>query len=392
MNRKIFISTILCLLHALFLCAGENTVFLNLAAQGFPYDYIEKIAPLKKRHPAWTFEILPVSKLQKKYSWDYVLEQETDAVPERSLISNNKKFSAYFHIEDKKNYDAACRRASKKAVAYFLDPRNFLNEKNIFQFADLGLPENVDTAAVSHALHGTFMAAHKLENGKTYAEYFCELGRIFSINPIFLAVRARQEQGIDGTPLVSGKCGSLLLKFYSEKPETLNGLQILVPDKKFEEKELQSYDNLYNFFNINAFADGCFMIYLNGMIEAETGSPHMAEIWGSPAWNTKWKSLYGGAYKISGKYIGNYQNTIYLQKWNVDPRCRTEKGGSKNFWGQYMQNIGAAFSESVNIFNSLKKQNLLELPFRFVIPVYDNMPESPSPDPAGGKCIYQAVL
>ena len=43
MNRKIFISTILCLLHALFLCAEENTVFLNLAAQGFPYDYIEKI-------------------------------------------------------------------------------------------------------------------------------------------------------------------------------------------------------------------------------------------------------------------------------------------------------------------------------------------------------------
>ena len=155
-----------------------------------------------------------------------------------------------------------------------------------------------------------------------------------------------------------------------------------------EENELQSYDNLYNFFNINAFADGCFMIYLNGMLEAKTGSPHMTAEWGSPEWNTKWKSLYGGAYKISRKYIGNYQNTLYLQKWNVDPRCRTEKGGSRNFWGQYMQNIGAAFSESVNIFNALKKQKLLEMPFRFVIPVYENMPELPSPDPADGKCIY----
>ncbi len=388
MYCKIFIIIFFYLLQTIILHAEENTIYLTLAAQGFPYDYIEKIAPLKKQHPAWTFEILPISKLQKQYSWDYVLEQETDAAPARSLISNNKKFSAYFHPEDEKNYDAACRRASKKAVAYFLDPRNFLNEQNIFQFADLGSSENVTADAINHALQGTFMAKDKLENGMTYAEYFYELSKTFSINPIFLAARARQEQGLTGTPLVSGKCGSLLLKFYKEKPETLNGLHIRVPDKNFEENELQSYDNLYNFFNINAFADGCFMIYLNGMLEAKTGSPHMTAEWGSPEWNTKWKSLYGGAYKISRKYIGNYQNTLYLQKWNVDPRCRTEKGGSRNFWGQYMQNIGAAFSESVNIFNALKKQKLLEMPFRFVIPVYENMPELPSPDPADGKCIY----
>jgi hypothetical protein len=37
-----------------------------------------------------------------------------------------------------------------------------------------------------------------LENGKTFAEYFLEIGQALDINPVYLAVKARQEQGVLG--------------------------------------------------------------------------------------------------------------------------------------------------------------------------------------------------
>lgn len=387
-----FLKNFLYIIFVFFLpalcCMADDEAIKKLIADGFPQSYAVKLAEIKKSRPNWTFEALKISELNPKYTWKYVLFQETDASPSRSLVYGNKLFSAYFHKTDKKKYDAGCRRASTAAVAYFLDPRNFLNEQDIFQFEDLNAPKEIPHSAIANALRDSFMEKEKLENGMTYIQYFHHLGKTFSINPVFLASRARQEQGLRGTPLISGKCGTLLLKYYKEKTQRENGISILTPNKTFNEDELKSYDGLYNFFNINATADGRFLICLNGMREAQEGTPAMQFEWSSPAWNTKWKSLFGGAFKIALRYVGNYQNTAYLQKWNVDPRCVAENGGSRNFWGQYMQNIGAAFSESQNAYKAIKKQNLLDLPFHFLIPVYDGMPEAPSPDPANGKCVY----
>lgn len=363
----------------------------NLIAGGFPADYAEKLAPLQKTHPEWTFEALQITKLNPQYTWNYVLHQETEANPSRTLISVNKAFTAYRHPTDLKSYDAGFRRASVEAAAYFLDPRNFLNERDIFQFKDLSAPGEILPHTVASAIAKTFMADAKLENGKTYTEYFCELGRLFNINPLFLAARVRQEQGLHGTPLIGGKCGTLLLHYYNNKIQHENGYSVLTPDKVFEVSELANFDNLYNFFNINASGNGRFTIYYHAMKEAAGGTPEMSETWGNPAWNTKWKSLYGGALKIARRYINNYQNTRYLQKWNVDFRSKTEKGESRNFWGQYMQNAGAAFSEAVNEYKALQKDNMLNLPYKFLIPVYAGMPELPAPDPANGKCPYYKV-
>lgn len=386
MNLKHFLHTLL-LLFSLNIQAVEE-ICQQLIKRGFPKVYAIKLAPLQKKHPNWYFEPLHVTKLNPKYTWNYVLHQETNAKPSRSLISSGKIFSAYFHPTDQKSYDAGCRRASTQAVAYFLDSRNFLNERDIFQFENLNAPNEISLMAVKSAIAKTFMANAKLENGKTYAEYFCELGKLFNIDPLFLASRTKQEQGLTGTPLISGKCGSLLLRYYKGKIQQENNYSVLTPNKVFAEKDLLKYDGLYNFFNINASGNGRFTIYLNGMKEALNGTPAMTAKWGSPVWNKKYKSLYGGAVKIARRYVNNHQNTRYLQKWNVDFRSKTDKGESRNFWGQYMQNIGAAFSEAVNDYNALKKEGLLDLPYDFLIPVYDGMPPVPSPDPAKGKCPY----
>ena len=352
----------------------------KLMLQGFPADYAVKLAWLQQKHPKWQFRVLYISRLNSRYTWDYVLDMESDKAPSRSLVSGNERFKAYFHKSDFNSYDANCRRASRAAVAYFLDPRNFLNERDIFQFADLSFNREITLHAVESALKGTFMAKNKLEDNRSYAQWLYELGKKFNVDPLFLASRVRQEQGAKGTPLISGKCGEVLKELYRKD----------FSNRKYNGSvfELSQYNNLYNYFNIDASGNGRFNIYLNGMREAQKGTPQMSKAWGSPSWNTRWKALYGGADKIARRYIYNYQNTLYLQKWNVDFRSRSEKGNSRNFWGQYMQNIGGAFSESSTTYASLVKNGLLEEGFLFMIPVYANMPETASPDPANGSCKF----
>ena len=386
---KIILSFLLTIIFSALPGHAKEAAVRMLVKRGFPPDYAEKLAVLQKRYPKWHFEPLLTGKLNSKYTWNYILHMETDDSPARSLVSGNPAFSAYFHPSDTKEYDSKCRRASRQATAYFLDPRNFLNERDIFQFRDLRDPGIIKEHHVASALKDTFMANNKLENGIYYSRYFCILGKKLNIDPLFLASRVRQEQGLAGTPLISGECGSFLEELFMDEPQVkFNIFFVLSAEFRKKRSELHRMNGLYNFFNIKASGNGKFTIYLNAMREAAAGTPEMAAQWGSPRWDKKWKALYGGALKISSRYIANYQNTLYLQKWNVDFRSRTPNGKSRNFWGQYMQHIGAAFSESRNVYQALKKHQRLKAPHRFLIPVYPGMPENPAPDPANGKCPY----
>lgn len=363
----------------------------HLRSLGFPEDYIEPLYELHLLHPEWSFEPLKVTSLNSKYSWDYVIRMETVDSPKRSLISASPAYTAYRHATNKELYDSGWYQASTAAVEYFMDPRNFLNEKDIFQFEDLSFTPTVTVSQVESALNGTFMERAVLDNGKTYAEYFLEVGKELGINPLHLASRARQEQGKGTSAQISGLGGDKLWYYYSNKIQSEGDRIVYTPATGHTEQELKGYNGLYNFYNINASGTGGFAILLGALKEAKTGTPAMADKWGgSPSWDTKWKSIYGGAYKLCGSYIGNYQNTLYLQKWNVDARSKTATGTSRNFWGQYMQNVGAALSEARNSYNALAANDCLDCPYNFLIPVYSGMPAS-CPDPAAGKCDFYAV-
>lgn len=107
----------------------------------------------------------------------------------------------------------------------------------------------------------------------------------------------------------------------------------------------------------------------------------MRDEWGSPSWNTDWKGLYGGALFIKNKYIDQYQSTVYLQKFNVDGRI-----SEKNFWSQYMQNVGGALTEGRSFYQSFATNNALNANCSFLIPIYEGMPTRASADPANGSC------
>lgn len=351
-----------------------------LIDKGFPVSYAEKLTKLHYLHPTWEFKPLCITEMKQEYTWEYVLAKQTDN-PKTNLINKGKNFVAYRHPTNTELYDSGWYQASFQAVSYFMDPENFLNEKDIFMFQDLKYSEVVTTDIVESALIGTFMSDAILYDDVTYAAYLAEVGKQLNVDPLHLAARLRQEQGLSGTsPLIKGQCGDRLWYYYENQIQTENDKQILTPDSGHTEQSLLAYNGLYNYFNIGASGTGYFAIYLGAMKEAQKGTAEMAEAWGgSSAWDTPAKAIYGGAYKLTHKYVGDYQNTLYLQKFNVDPRSL------RNFWGQYMQNVGAALSEARTIFNSLYASGCIDLPYHFLIPVYEGKPES-NPDPAQGQC------
>ena len=373
--------------HACYFEGEAQEYYASLLALGFPEDYARPLTELHLLHPEWNFSPLFITREKSLYRWDYVIEQETKE-SDTNLISPLNDYRAYRHTTNKETYDSGYYQASKAAVEYFMDPRNFLNETDIFQFYDLSSAHDVGINEVEAVFAGTFMADATLENGKTFAEYFIEVGQEIGINPVYLAVKARQEQGIEGiSPVLSGACGSLLANYYENGTQTSeSGNNILTPADGLTSQELLALDGYYNLFNIKASGNGLFSIYYNAMNRAVEGTEHMRETWGSSSWNTLWKSIYGGAYTIKTSFIDRYQNTIYLQKFNVDSRA-----GNRNFWGQYMQNVAGSLTESRTFFGAFASADILDSPYTFVIPVYEGMPTNVCADPARGLCSYLAV-
>lgn len=351
-----------------------------LIDKGFPRSYAQKLTELHYLHPAWEFEPLPVTELEPTYTWEYVIGKETEN-PKTNLINKSDRYAAYRHATNTELYDSGWFQASPEAVSYFMDPENFLNEKDIFMFRDLTYTDAVTEQSVEAALSGTFMSHAVLQDDVTYAAYLVEIGKQLNVDPLHLAARLRQEQGTAGnSPLIKGTCGDKLWYYYENAIQAENDKQILAPATGYTKEELLAYNGYYNYFNIGAAGTGYFAIYLGAMKEATKGTAEMAEAWGgNAAWDTPAKAIYGGAYKLTHKYVGDYQNTLYLQKFNVDPRS------SRNFWGQYMQNVGATVTEARTAFNSLYASDCLELPYHFLIPVFAGKPER-NPDPAGGAC------
>ena len=368
--------------------SGDAEVYYQeLIAAGFPEDYAAPLTELHLLHPNWSFVPLDITSQNAKHTWSYVIDQETKT-EDLNLISKSSTYQAYWHSTNRNEPEAGYYQPSRGAVEYFMDPRNFLNETDIFQFYDLSEAESAGLDAVEAVLDGTFMENTLLENGKTYAQYFYELGKEIGINPIFLAVKVRQEQGVGGTsPIISGTCGTLLNGYYvNQTQKTEGGKNILPPAGGYTSDELLALNGYYNFFNIKASGAGVFQIYENAMNRAIVGTESMTDAWGgSPSWNTRWKSIYGGAYFLKTSYIDRYQSTIYLQKFNVDARS------GRTFWGQYMASIYGAMNESRSLYQSFASIGTIDSDCTFLIPVYEGMPPKPCADPASGTCSGTAV-
>lgn len=289
----------------------------------FPDSYKEALTALKEVHPNWVFV-----KMDTGLDWDTVVAEELKGG--RSLISA----SLGGYLQEGK-FSSGWSYATEEALEYYLDPRNHLKEKEIFQFEQLTFNESYHMdceAAVQRFLDNTFMKGNVPQTVLTYAQLFWAIGKEQNISPFHLASRVYQEQGQGTSPLISG---------------TYPG-----------------YEGYYNYFNIGASGKTNQEVIENGLKYAKDNG-----------WNTPYWSLYHGSKVIGSNYIAKGQDTLYLQKFDVDD------SNSGLFWHQYMQNISAPVSESRSIYKLYAEAGALDNLFVFKIPVYNNMPEVASPMP-----------
>lgn len=288
----------------------------------FPAAYQSALRSLKNVHPNWTF--VPMN---TGLDFNTAVSKEMGA---KSLIQKTTSNSSKGWVGAACPSESGWYYATQPAVAYHMDPRNFLTETYIFQFEQLTFNSSYHTeSAVQTFLNGTFMKGQLADDsaGRTYAKAFYEIGKNRKLSPIHLASRVYQEQGAGTSGLISG---------------TYPG-----------------YQGYYNFFNVGVNGSSTAEKIVKGLTYAK-----------EKGWNTRYKSLEGGAATIGNNYILKYQDTIYLEKFNVD---KNSPYGVYNH--QYMQNIQAPGSESSSTKKMYTNAGSLNSAFVFKIPVYNNMPD-----------------
>lgn len=316
---------------------------------GFPSSYWDELALLSVAHPTWKFVAIDTeldfkTAVNNEDKGNKSLIQYTSSTNDVGYLSTEE--GNYSWEKDKYTvYDGSTWYAANNAtIAYFMDPRNFLNDSYIFQFEPLVYEASNNHLSVINALlKGQYISK--------YAQTFVTSGASAKVSPVYLAALSKQEIG-GSTANTAIKGGSF----------TYGG---------------KSYSGLYNFYNIGA-TSGDGAVY-RGLVYANGGSSGSDKTYSRP-WTTPEKAILGGAQFIYTKYLSTGQNTSYFKKWNVVYNYAKKNGFSpkSNYTNQYMQNIQAPRSEANSTYKSYSSLDLLDTDFTFYIPVYKNMPASTS--------------
>lgn len=326
---------------------NANNIY-NIDENLYP-GYASLLQNLKNSHPNWTFTLLYTD-----LEWTEVLRNETTENHKRSLVQG--KTGEWLCTDpqclgiphDGTNWFGA----SQTAVAYYMDPRNFLTEDKIFQFETLSYMPAVHTeAGVEAILKGTFMSNKRLcdyygnsmYGEKTFAQTIMYAAQVSGASPYHLASRIRQEVGVNGSGSTSGK--------------------------------VAGYEGYFNFYNIGATHGADAVI--NGLTYAKKPENN---------WNTPEKSIVAGATWIATNYISKGQDSVYLQKWDVDDQYLGL------YWHIYQANIQAPATESSETYKTYKEifnNDLTYTTFNFIIPMYKNIPKTISRYPSSSTYVSQ---
>ncbi|MFI3260994.1 MAG: dockerin type I domain-containing protein [bacterium] len=302
-----------------------KTCMTNLSKEGFPDSYLPYLCFLQSKYPDWVFNAV-----QTGLDWTTAVSKESSCG--KSCISTNN--STYVDKSCTNVCDSGTSAASNTAVAYFLDPRNFLSENLIFMFENLlydsSLKNQYESLVDNIIEDAAFYKYHK-NIGNNLSAIINDAGYSKNVNPTFLASRIYQE------------LGSTTTRYGLYSGVTTN------------------FVGYYNFVNWGV-SDSCATA--NGADYCGLTSAK------SYNWYGLQPSIEGAAHVISENYISVGQYTTYLQKFNVVPT-----DPSKLYIHQYMTNVGAPYSESKTTYNSYETAGSLKQSFSFMIPIYKDMDE-----------------
>ena len=358
-SKLVVILTILTLLSYVFLnYINENRVYAAQTREAYSSKinnykgYKELIDKLKAEHPNWNFTIFYTG-----LDWNQVIKNETSAYHGRNVVPASKSSAWKCSVcGDTPHGGSSWRCASEAAVSYYMDPRNWLNEESIFQFENLAYNGEIQTVeGVQKIISGIkYMQGDKVTYTKTdgtkatlnksYAQVIMDAAKEAGISPYHLASRIRQEQGAGTTP------GSTATGTYS------------------------GYVGYYNFLNIKASGSTDSEVIKNGLAYAKTNG-----------WTDPEISIKEGAKVLAKNYINDGQDTLYLQKFDVDNSDGTL------YYFQYMQNVSAALTEGQSVKKAYTELGILNSAIEFIIPVYENMPETICAEPTDAGIVTQNI-
>ena len=285
--------------------------------------------------------------------WNNVIQQESqfgkNLVPKTYSDNWKNTTPGQYNVE----VDSGWVDSSELAVKYAMDPRNFLNEVRIFQFETLSYNSSANNInSIEKILYGTEFYQNKvsyldnkgnmINTNETYSELILRGGQKSAVSTYHLASRIKQEVG----PFLSHS--------------SISG-------------NVSGYEGLYNFYNIGATSSAEPMEAIKkGLQFAKDGkgaSQTTKNKYLIP-WNNKEKAISGGGIFIGSSYIQVGQNTVYLQKFDVN-----DDRGSNLFSHQYMTNVLAPYNEARSIYKGYQKNGILDLQISFIIHIFNNMPD-----------------
>lgn len=303
--------------------------------EAFPESYRDALMTLHSMYPNWKFEADEVGR-----SFNSAVDSQDNEYTK--LVST--KYNSWRSMRNK-CYDWSTGKfittdggrygASREVIAYYMDPRNFLNANDIYIYMKQSYDSTTQTVeGIQKLLKGTFLEGKVTDKkdkyyGKPYAGVIRYAGSKSGVNAYVLASTIIQEHGTKGSTLSKGTT-------YKEK-------------------------TVYNFFNFGASGTTADDVLKNGKKYAY-----------KEEWFTPTKSIVGGATKYGENYINSeqdhYQNTYFYKNYNVLTPERT--------WHQYAQNVSDSLSSSRKLKTTYAEMYDMALTFR--IPVFTSLPSSVS--------------
>lgn len=356
-----------------------GTVEDNLRAQGFSESYIEDLAALQKAHPNWKFVA----------------------------------FKTGIDFDDAVKGELAGTPTTETNLRAYLDPRNWLNEKYIFQFESIKKSDAVQSvSSVNAILKNTWMANSKINyfdtqgisktvtEVNTYADAMIKASNYTNMSANYIAAKIRQENGrtentatavrgdvapfrgiynyfnigayvtaSDGLAWAAGflKANKDTVLYDGTNATASPIVTVSNGQRMTYVKEDGEY---YRVTLYNELGNGKYENKETGYIlKSDVNTTYMGN-YGRP-WTDPNKAIYYGAKYIANGYL-TYQYTMYLQKFNVNAQ-------SGNLYRhEYMTNVSGAASEGYHLYSGYSNAGLLNSAHTFYIPVFNNMPNDNS--------------
>ena len=294
-----------------------------LTSQGFPEDYKVALRKIHAQYPNWIFR---AEHLSMTWATAHTAESKVGLNTITSPDAwKSMEYGAYnWNTGSYVAYDSGgWVTAAPSVVAYYMDPRNWLDSTYIFQFEDLSYSADQTVAGVQAILPSAL---------DKYAEDVLKASKETKVSAYFLATRMAQE-GSHVNGLGTGEHGC------------------------------------YNFFSYGAYQttnpDGTVVSAVqNGIAYAK-----------SQGWDTPYKCLVDSANRIGKYYINLGQDTLYYQKFNL---TNTTSG---LYAHQYMSNVAAPSSEG-RIRRNAATADQLNTNLSFTIPVFKSMPATVAAQPS----------